>query len=203
MSDVKTTTIDLIRHGEPEGGKKFRGQLDDPLSEKGWKQMWSAVNNKCPWDVIVSSPLRRCVDFASELAQKHNLPLEVDDRLREIRFGEWEGQTPKELTDVDPEILIRFWSDPIQNRPPGAEPLAAFRKRIASALNDVTAKHEGRHVLIVGHAGVIRMTMLNILDVPLDGIFRINVPNAGITRIRFDQYERNVIPRLIFHAGTL
>ena len=151
----------------------------------------------------MSSPLRRCADFAQELAQKHSLPLEVDNRLREIGFGEWEGQTPKDLTDVDPDILIRFWSDPIQNKPPGAEPLATFRKRIASVLNDVTAKHTGRHVLIVGHAGVIRMTMLNILDVPLEGIFRITVPNAGITRIRFDKYERNIIPRLIFHAGTL
>jgi len=31
-----TTTIDLLRHGEPVGGKRYRGQIDDPLSEKGW-----------------------------------------------------------------------------------------------------------------------------------------------------------------------
>ena len=39
------TTIDLIRHGEPVGGRKYRGQTDDPLSEKGWAQMWAAVGD--------------------------------------------------------------------------------------------------------------------------------------------------------------
>ena len=37
------TVIDLIRHGEPEGGKRYRGQIDHPLSATGWQQMWDAV----------------------------------------------------------------------------------------------------------------------------------------------------------------
>ena len=37
------TLIDMIRHGEPVGGRRYRGQIDDPLSEKGWRQMWAAV----------------------------------------------------------------------------------------------------------------------------------------------------------------
>ena len=39
MSEKIVTRIDLIRHGEPVGGRRYRGQIDDPLSEKGWKQM--------------------------------------------------------------------------------------------------------------------------------------------------------------------
>ena len=39
----RETTIDLLRHGEPLGGGRYRGQMDDALSEKGWQQMWQAV----------------------------------------------------------------------------------------------------------------------------------------------------------------
>jgi hypothetical protein len=42
--------LDLLRHGEPEGGRLYRGNLlDDPLSEKGWQQMQASVNGK-HWD---------------------------------------------------------------------------------------------------------------------------------------------------------
>jgi alpha-ribazole phosphatase/probable phosphoglycerate mutase len=37
------TTLDLLRHGESVGGRKYRGQTDDPLSEKGWAQMRDVV----------------------------------------------------------------------------------------------------------------------------------------------------------------
>ena len=48
------TTVDLLRHGEPEGGKKFRGAVDDPLSPQGWAQMRTAVGDGRDWQVIRS-----------------------------------------------------------------------------------------------------------------------------------------------------
>ena len=48
MSELVNTTIDLIRHGEPVGGRKYRGQIDDPLSDKGWTQMRQAVADHKP-----------------------------------------------------------------------------------------------------------------------------------------------------------
>lgn len=51
------TTVDLLRHGEPAGGKKFRGAVDDPLSPLGWQQMRAAVGDFRGWQTIVSSPL--------------------------------------------------------------------------------------------------------------------------------------------------
>ena len=53
---MKDTIIDLIRHGQPVGGRRYRGQIDDPLSERGWEQMWSAVRNPAPWEEIICSP---------------------------------------------------------------------------------------------------------------------------------------------------
>ena len=64
-----TTVIDLLRHGDVEGGRKYRGQLDDPLSELGWEQLRNVTSNKQNWQQIVTSPLKRCHDFSIELSQ--------------------------------------------------------------------------------------------------------------------------------------
>ncbi len=202
MTDT-VTTIDLIRHGEPEGGSKYRGHVDDPLSEKGWCQMRDAVADHCPWQHIVSSPLIRCAAFAEELALRHALPLAFDARLKEIGFGEWEGKTRTQILAADPRALSRFYQDPIANRPSGAERLVEFRARIAAAWTDLLNQYAGQHLLLVGHAGVIRMVMVCVLAIPLEGMFRIHVPNAAITRFRIDGEGDAALSSLMFHAGRL
>lgn len=203
MTGAVTTTLDLLRHGEPVGGSKYRGRTDDPLSDKGWAQMRDAVGEHCPWNVVLSSPLSRCRAFAEDIAVRHGLPLEFDERLMEIGFGTWEGCTAEELMRNDPEVLARFWDDPLNNMPPGAEPLARFRDRVDAAWQDMLARHRGRHVLVVCHAGVIRLCVARTLDMPLDRLFRIQVPNAGLTRLRVDISDAGVFPCLVFHAGSL
>jgi alpha-ribazole phosphatase len=203
MSHQPVTTLDLIRHGEPVGGRRYRGQTDDPLSEKGWAQMREAVGNHCPWHSVISSSLSRCAEFARELAERHQLPLEIDARLVELGFGDWEGRTSEELTATDPEILNRFRRDPVGHAPPGAEPLTIFRDRIISAWDNLLLRHNERHVLVVAHAGVIRMIVAHVLNVPLKHLFRLQVPNAGITRIRIEEYGGEQFPQLLFHGGVL
>ncbi len=197
------TRVDLIRHGEPVGGRRYRGRTDDPLSDKGWAQMRAAVGDARPWQAIVSSTLSRCMEFAQELAARHALPLEPDPRLIELGFGSWEGHTPEELRREDPERLLRFWDDPFSHGPPGAEPLAQFEQRVLEAWRELIARHGGRHVLIVAHAGVIRTIVAHVLGIPLKHIFRVQVPSAGLTRIEIEQDGGYVLPRLVFHAGRL
>ena len=202
MPDV-VTTIDLIRHGEPVGGRKYRGQTDDPLSEKGWRQMREAVGEHKPWQHIVSSPLSRCHAFATELAQKHQLPLSVDPRFMEVKFGEWEGKTADQLKANDPDIIARFRRDPVGQRPAGAEALEDFAARVAAAWQDVLQAHQGMHVLIVCHAGVIRMVLAHVLGVPLSRTYYIDVPSAGLTRITVEGAGTDAAAQLRFHAGSL
>ncbi len=199
----RTTIIDLIRHGEPVGGSKYRGHIDDPLSDKGWGQMRDAVADHCPWQSVISSPLSRCAAFAQELTERHGLPLAHDERLKEICFGEWEGKTKDQISQVDSTALVNFYNDPITYRPPGAETLADFQARIVAAWQDLLTEYAGQHVLLVGHAGVIRMIMSQVLEMPLTSMFRISVPNAGITRIRIDGVGETALSSLIFHDGKL
>ena len=203
MNKPPVTTIDLIRHGEPVGGKKYRGQIDDPLSEKGWAQMRAAVADQHPWDAIVCSSLSRCRAFAEELAARHSLPLEDDSRFMEIGFGEWEGRSAAELLEHDPQALYRFWSDPLNNTPPNAETLADFEMRVINGWNDVLKNYHGQHVLLVGHAGMIRMIVRHVLDMPLERMFRLQVALAGISRIQVEGEGETALPQLVFHSGHL
>ena len=197
------TTIDLIRHGEPLGGKKYRGQIDDPLSDKGWVQMRQAVGDHHPWNLIITSPLARCYDFAAELGQRHGIEVKADPRLMEIGFGEWEGRTAAELMEEDADRLFRFWRDPLNHPPPGGEPLHRFAARIIAAWNDLLQSYGGKHLLLVGHAGMMRMIIRHVLDMPLDRLFRIQIANAAITRIQVDGEGEEALPRLLFHDGRL
>lgn len=200
---MSETIVDLIRHGEPVGGRRYRGQIDDELSEKGWQQMRNAVADHHPWDVIITSPLVRCQAFAQELSQRHDIDLFEEPRFMEIGFGSWEGKTAQELMQTQPGILQDFWRDPVNHRPQGAEPLVDFQQRIVAFWRDLLVKHIGKHVLVVGHAGSIRMSLQYVLDMPLGHVFRIAVANAGITRIKIDHDGDNMFPQLVFHGGQL
>lgn len=182
------TIIDIIRHGEPEGGSRYRGNsIDDPLSEKGWAQMRATVGNACPWTRLVSSPLIRCHAFAQEMSQRHALPLLLDERLKEVGFGEWEGSTREQVQARNLAEYQAFYADPVNHRPPGAEPLDAFFLRVSRAITSILSECEGEHVLVVAHAGVIRAAIAHVLDVPAAAAYRIQVNNAGLTRLRYTE----------------
>jgi broad specificity phosphatase PhoE len=181
------TEIELLRHGEPVGGRRYRGKLDDALSEKGWQQMWHAVGDRADWQQIVTSPLQRCSAFAMALGERHGLPVKVDARFAEVGFGSWEGRTREELEAEVPGQVARFLRDPVGNRPAGAELLDDFTTRVQAGLGDVLQTHAGQRVLLVAHAGVIRSIMAHVLGMPPAVMYRIYVANAGLTRIRTDR----------------
>lgn len=180
------TTIDLLRHGEPVGGKRYRGQLDDPLSERGWGEMKFAVSAETPWEAIISSPLRRCSEFACYLSEQLSLPLDIDERFKEVGFGTWEGLTRDQLRANDKDILKRFYRDPANNRPEGAEPLATFNSRVNNAYTDAVHKHQGKHILIIAHAGVIRSILTQTLAAPINTMYRLSIETARLSRIQID-----------------
>ncbi|MFO1417896.1 MAG: alpha-ribazole phosphatase family protein [Methylotetracoccus sp.] len=199
-----TTLIDLMRHGEPVGGSRYRGQIDDPLSARGWDEMRAAVGRHCPWDAIVTSPLLRCHAFAQQLAADRGLPLEIEPRLKELGFGAWQGKTREEISSLyDPGVLQRFYRDPMTHRPDGSEGLGDFYQRVVAAWCDLLNHHAGKHLLVVCHAGVIRSVLAHVLDIPIANLFRIKVPNAGITRIECLEQGDEFLGQLVFHAGQL
>ncbi len=193
---MKDTLIDFLRHGEPVGGRRYRGDgADDPLSEKGWQQMWAAVGEQPPWQHVVSSPMQRCRAFAGALADRHGLPLVVDERFREVGMGSWEGLSPDDVIARDPRAYAAFYEDPVRNRPAGAEPLEAFGQRVAEAFDDLIGRCAGEHVLVIAHAGVIRAALGHVLRSEPAAWYRARIDNAALTRFLHGEYGL----RLEFH----
>ncbi len=192
---------DLLRHGEPVGGGRFRSASDDPLTAGGtaamtaaaasawagaWADAWAGAwagagaGAGAGWDRVLSSPARRCAGFAADLAGARGLPLEVWPELRERGWGAWEGLTAEQIPVAD---LARFWADPAGFTPTGAEPLAEFHRRIRSAWGRILAG-PARHPLVVTHGGAVRSILGSVLDLPDADLILIEVPYACLTRLR-------------------
>jgi len=182
---MKETVIDLIRHGEPIGGRRYRGHgIDDPLTEKGWFQMWDAVGEYNAWNQIITSPLQRCQVFAHKLGERHKIPVAVEHRFKEVGFGSWEGLSHDEIKIKRANEYQAFLNDPVNHRPLGAEVLDDFIDRVSSAYDETIRRHRNKHCLIVAHAGVIRAIIAKTVHAAPVGLYRIKINNGGITRIR-------------------
>ena len=196
-----TTYIDVIRHGEPVGGRRYRGySVDDPLSEKGWTQMRAAILETPQWQHIVSSPLKRCLEFSQELANDLQISFSIDDDMKEIGFGDWEGKTPEDILAEDSEALNHFYKDPVHHRPKGAEQLNSFSQRVWGAYQSILEQHQGKHVLVVAHAGVARAITANILKISLDDVYsRLKIEYGAIIHSAVDE---GLPPKLLIQGPS-
>ncbi len=184
-----TVIIDLLRHGETIAGHRFIGSTDVPLTEKGWQQMRDSVQSNCNYDAVITSPLIRCLDFSKEIAEKNNVSLDVKDDLRELYFGDWENKLAEDIWQTEKELLEKFWSNPVKNTPPNAEPLETFNMRVNACFEKILMDAENKKLLVVAHAGVIKIILSKILSIPLVKINNLNISHASLSQIRLDIIE--------------
>jgi broad specificity phosphatase PhoE len=194
--------VTLLRHGEVQGGARFRGGHDDALSEAGGAQMRAvAARGDQPsadpsrrWDRILSSPARRCEEFARRLAEERGLPLALSWTFGERCFGDWEGLAAHQ---IPPAELKQFWDDPVGYTPPGAEPFAAFRDRVLAGWAALMEDPE-THTLVVTHGGAIRVIAATVLGLGDPSGILIEVPPACTTRLRLPRHPGR--PSLMSHG---
>ena len=142
-------TLILTRHGLTLAGNVLLGgQLDVPLAPEGRVQAESLRDRLAGVriDRIVASPMARAVETAQVIAAGR--PIEVDERLRELDYGRWEGLTHGEAEARDPELRARWESDPATTHSPGGECGDDVAARALSFLVDLVAAE------LPGQAGV-------------------------------------------------
>ncbi|NBW96125.1 MAG: histidine phosphatase family protein [Planctomycetia bacterium] len=152
----------LVRHGESvfnvEG--RVQGQADAPLSELGRAQAQALVSwtRTLPADVVIeevwSSPLARARDTAGPIAAALGLPLRVEEGLRELHAGMFEGHLWADLEARFPEEVARWRSGDVAYAIPGGESRADLAARGRTAL-EVLAQRSVRHMIVVAHGGVL------------------------------------------------
>ena len=156
--------LDLLRHGETTLSHTLRGHTDDELTEKGWLQMQSTIQQYVAggtnWDVIFSSPLQRCHVFAINLAEQLEIPLQLNMHIKEMYFGDWEGISTQSIYENEPELLANFWQFPIKYHAPNGESLEQFLQRVEVGFDEIHTQmkiHQWNRALVVTHGGVIKL----------------------------------------------
>lgn len=127
----------------------------------------------------------------------------LEQRLKEMNFGDWEGRNAKDIMQSDAQTLTDFWQDPDQHKPPNGESLAGFQSRVIDAWNEITDRHYGKRILMIGHGGPIRIIIGSILKIPNNALLNIELPLASINRIRVNlDEENNSYSSVVLHGST-
>ncbi len=195
--------IDIMRHGEPVGGKRYRGdRIDDPLSELGWAQMRARVATleaagKANWTKIVTSPLIRCRAFAEALAAERGLPLVIDTNLRERGFGCWEGLSHREVKEEFAAEYLAYKADPVSGMPEGGEAMGPFFSRVTGALaQHALGPDGGGKTLVIGHAVVIRVAAVWALQAQPVATHFVDTEYACLLRLRWRDEQPSLVELL-------
>ncbi len=183
------TTIDLLRHGEVEGREVYRGVTDDPLTDAGWQQMVSTLDGKSDWDIVISSPLQCCSEFAELIASEDDIELDINDQLKEIDYGLWDGLPPNEILKSDAELLHQWSLSPTTITPPDGEDYHLFQGRILAAFKNLIEENQGQRILLISHAGVIRIILMHILGMPNEKLFSLPVAYGSLSKLQIHHDE--------------
>ncbi len=166
------TRLLLIRHGEAEGNREYRylGDTDAPLTSNGQAQARQLAEALllAPLSAIYVSPLLRARATADALAVGRSAPLtpQVEERLREQSYGEWEGLTAQEARALH-SLAHAEWERATRDAPPGGESLAALRARSVACASALSARHAGEVVALVSHVGPIKALVCAALGLPM------------------------------------
>ena len=170
-------TIYYIRHGETDWNRtgRLQGTLDIPLNALGRSQAAQAgriLAERLARDgrdrdtlVFVASPLARARTTMELVRSELNLPAGgygLDDRLREIGYGEWEGRTLAESEVADPDLFARRQFDKWRVPAPGGETYASVQERMRDWYDSLADD-----TVAVAHGGTARALMVALgLETP-------------------------------------
>ena len=182
------TSLVLLRHGETPLSveRRFSGLGDPDLTGNGLAQAAAAAAKLSaePYrlDAIVTSPLKRARQTAEAVAQRTGLDVEVDEDLREVDFGAWEGYTFTEVQRRWPAEMAAWLADPAQ-APPDGESFETVATRVGRAQERLIERYEGKTVLVVSHVTPIKTLLRFALLAPSAALYRMHLDLACLSLI--------------------
>jgi alpha-ribazole phosphatase len=176
----------LIRHEEPAADARGRcyGSLDVGLSPEGARRAAALTLDGVGLAAVYTSPRVRARQTAEPLAAAHGLTPLVEERLREIDFGELEGRRYDEIAATDPEFYRAWMETPTTVAFPGGESYADMRLRALDALAAIRARHDST-VALVSHGGVLRAILAQCLQMPDEAIFRLDQRYGSVSEVEW------------------
>ena len=177
------TRLVLLRHGETEYNRegRWQGSGSDPsLTERGVEQARAAAAalEGVRFDAVYASDLVRAVETARIVAAALGLSVQMEEGLREMAHGAWEGKSVEEVLATWPEEHAALEADPWSVGRPGGESYRDLAARLWPVLDGIADRHPGGRVLAVTHGGPIRLVLSQLTGTPLTRRDRLGVDNG-------------------------
>jgi broad specificity phosphatase PhoE len=182
------TRILLVRHGHVEGitPRRFRGQTDIPLTERGRRQATAtaaAIAQSARPVMVYTSPMGRCIATGQAIANACGVPSAVIQDLIDFDYGAWQWRTIEDVRAGWPELLEAWFATPHLVRFPDGDSLQDLVARTADAVRFVLARHAADTIVMVGHETANRAILLQLLDQPLSAYWRLAQEPCNINEI--------------------
>jgi len=151
----------LIRHGETDWNKerRFQGWTDLALNDNGISQAVALgerfKNTKI--DEIYSSPLNRAMKTAEGISKAIGKEIILNEKFKEINFGEWEGLTASEISKKYGKDFDDFMLKPEGGTFPGEISFDAVTERVKEGLDSILKDKDNMNIVIVSHGGIVRL----------------------------------------------
>lgn len=188
MDDGRSyTRFDVIRHGEHELGHVICGVTDPALSETGWQQLARQCRTLTDlghdWDVVLTSPRKRCSQFAHHFGESTGIECREHHGFAEVDFGAWEALSFQQINERFPGQWQQWIGNPEISAPHGGESYGSFLSRVHEAMSEVIKAHRGKRILLFAHAGVMRAIFCSTFDLKPSSLSLFSVPYACHSRI--------------------
>lgn len=199
VSGEPLTTLVLVRHGRTaltESHKISGGDGDDPelsaagigdaaaaasvIQQLGRDGRWKHIP---PVTAVVASPMNRTRQTAEIIAAPLGIAVALNENLREIGFGDWDGLTNEQVAEETPEALAA-WQGSYTVAPPNGESLEDFDQRINRGRQQIVKEFSGKTVVVVAHVMPVRGFIKWALDAGESAYWRPQVAPCSITIIR-------------------
>ncbi len=202
------TRILLVRHGETTWNQqgRYQGQVDTPLSERGWEQGRLLAQALAPVkiDACYASPLSRAFETAKLCADLHGLPVTMDKRLLEIAHGEWEGLLAEDVQKKWPDLLQKWRTTVVDAPMPDGEAIDEVADRSMAAFNDIADLNPDKTVLVAAHDAVNKAVVCRVMGTSLAHFWQVKQDNTCINVLeRQDGIWRLVLLNSTLHMGYL
>ena len=188
----------LVRHGETDSNKASLalGRDDVELNETGrWQaqRVAEALEGE-PIVAVYSSPLRRALDTARAIAERHRLTVRVDEGLIEMDIGEMEGLTFQQVRERYPQFLQLWLGGRAAYEPmPGGERLLDVQERAWQALERICAASSQETVAVVTHNFVLLTILCRVLGLELADFRRLRYNVAAVSVLQVQNGRMTVL----------
>ena len=157
----------MVRHGQTASSRenRFTGSSDPPLTTVGeaMAQAFAQTYASTTWEAIYTSPMLRARQTADPLSRLTGVPTTLEDGLKEIAYGEWEGLRQEDVKRRWPEAF-EYWADDVASRgTPGGETAFHVAARSMRVVEAIRSRHHQGNVLIVSHKATLRVITCALL----------------------------------------